>query len=123
MREPLACVLQTPLVPTRIARRAEEIGPHVVVYAVDIPTQCIEMLAHLRADQSAGPGDENFQGRLLLGYLLENGTNHPRRVSPDDGARCYVFRNHGARANDGAVADRYTFENQSPCADETSLPT
>ena len=58
--------LQPPLVPAGIAAGAEEIGPHVVVHAVDVPAQGVEMRDHLRADQSAGTGHQESHGNLAV---------------------------------------------------------
>jgi hypothetical protein len=41
---------QTFLVPARISLRAKELGTHIIIDAVYLPTQRIEMSYNLRAD-------------------------------------------------------------------------
>jgi hypothetical protein len=43
---------QAPLVPARVSLRAEEVGAHIIVYAVDLPTQPAKIIDHLRTDQA-----------------------------------------------------------------------
>lgn len=50
--------LETLLVPTGVALRAEEIGAHVVVHSVDLPAKLAEILNDFRADEAGGSGDE-----------------------------------------------------------------
>ena len=76
VREPLAGAFQPLLVPARVALRAEEIGPHVVVHAMHVPAQSVEMLGHFRADQLRW----NRLPRVSLGILLDVFGKRRRRV-------------------------------------------
>ena len=49
---------QTTLVPSGVSARPEEIGAHVVVHAMHLPTELAEVGDHFRADESGGTGDE-----------------------------------------------------------------
>jgi len=56
--------LEPRLVPPGIARRAEEIGAHVVVDAVDLVFLGGEVGDHLAADQAVRAGNQDFHGRF-----------------------------------------------------------
>jgi hypothetical protein len=43
MSEVPACLLKAMLIPSGVASRPEEVGPHVVVHADDVPTEIIEV--------------------------------------------------------------------------------
>ena len=60
MDESLEGFLQPALIPARVARRAEEDGPLVVVDAVDLIAELLrEMGADLRTDEPGRAGDED----------------------------------------------------------------
>ena len=52
------------LVPAGVALRPEEVGPHVVVHAVDGPAESVEIANHFRSDEAVRPGDQH----LLCGF-------------------------------------------------------
>ena len=59
-----ALCLEPLAVPRRVALGPEEVGPHVVVDAVDGESEPIEELDGLRADQTRAAGDEHLHGRV-----------------------------------------------------------
>jgi hypothetical protein len=58
MLEPRVLGLETLLVPTGIALGAEEVSAHVVVHAVDCPTEVGEVVDDFGANEAGGTGDE-----------------------------------------------------------------
>ena len=58
--EPLGHTLQPLQIPERIACRAEENPPHVVIHAHNFMPLPVEMLDRFRTDQSAAAGNQNF---------------------------------------------------------------
>src|SRR5713226_375712 len=60
MCEPLGHTLQPLQIPKRVACRAKENPPHVVVHAHNFMPLPVEMFDRLRTNQSAAAGDENF---------------------------------------------------------------
>ena len=59
VREPAGGAAEPLEVPRRVAVRAEEVAPHVVVDPVDDPAAGIEVGHRLRADEAAAAGDED----------------------------------------------------------------
>src|ERR1700733_9097369 len=60
------------LIPPCITLRAEEIGPHVVVNSVHLPTAPAEIIYDLRADETRGTGDQQFFSthRIIFIWVL-----------------------------------------------------
>src|SRR6266550_1966275 len=58
--EPLGYGLQPLQIPERVARRAEENPPHVVIHAHNFMSLPVEMFDRFRTNQSAATGDQNF---------------------------------------------------------------
>jgi thymidine kinase len=51
---------QATLVPARVASRAEEIGSHIIVHAVDFPAELAKVRDHFRTDETGRTGDEEL---------------------------------------------------------------
>ena len=65
MREIAGALLQALQVPERVALRPEELGPHVVVGAMDLATDPVVVDHGLRADETAAArNDHSPQGFL-----------------------------------------------------------
>src|SRR6266480_1177136 len=82
VREPLGRSLQPLHIPERIARRAEENPPHVVIHAHNFMSLPVEMLDRFRTNQSAAAGDQNFHPfesiPLPMGRQSINAVDFPR---------------------------------------------
>src|SRR6267378_2323790 len=82
VRESLGHGLQPLQIPERVARRAEENPPHVVIHAHNFMSLPVEMLDRFRTDQSAAAGDQNFHPfesiPLLMGRKSIDAADFPR---------------------------------------------
>ena len=80
--EPLGHGLQPLQIPERVARRAEENPPHVVIHAHNFMSLPVEMLDRFRTNQSAAAGDQNFHPfesiPLPMGRKSINAVDFPR---------------------------------------------
>ena len=86
---------QTLLVPARIAVRPEEIGPHVIVNAMDLPTQFIEIRYHFRADKPARASYQHFHPNYLTPEFILRPTMLDKWLNAKEspGANVYVSSN------------------------------
>jgi hypothetical protein len=60
------------LIPARVAAGAEKIGAHVVVHAVDFPTELAEMDDNFRANETGRAGDEQFVHNSTTDFVPVN---------------------------------------------------